>query len=471
VLNLPFAKHHEYNAASAFVARRLPFEVRPAMKTMIASFVVLLLSSVALAEDWPQWRGPTGQGIASDKPVAVTWSETENVAWKTPIRGKGWSSPVILGDQIWLTTAEETPDTPENIKKRLEANTGNQPLELVAEATFRAICLDRTTGKIAHDLPVLVVKEPQWVHRMNSYASPSPVIEPGRLYCHFGTNGTVCVDTKAGQVLWTNREHPIMHENGPGSSPILEGNYLIFHCDGSDKQYVAALHKSTGKTAWTTERSGKMDTNPQLRKAYGTPIVVSMEGKRVVMSPGANWLYGYDPATGEELFKVEYGKLGFSIVPRPVAAHGLLFMSTSFMQPELLAIRYHDGQAPSIAWREKKSVPNMPSPIVVGDHLYFVTDNGGVLTCLNAKTGELVYRERIEGSHSASPLLAGGNLYFCGREGTTTVVAPGPALKVLARNKLEGSIMASPAAVDGALFVRTEHALYRIDERKTTVSR
>jgi outer membrane protein assembly factor BamB len=437
-------------------------------RQLAASLGILLLlffTGSAFGEDWPEWRGPSGQGLASERATPISWSETENVAWKTPLRGKGWSTPVILGNQIWLTSAEETPDTPENIQKRLEANTGNQPLELAAEVTFFAVGLDRDSGEVLHEVELFKVREPQWVHRMNSYASPTPVIEPGRLYCHFGANGTACLDTNSGKREWLNQEHAVMHENGPGSSPILEGNHLIFHCDGSDAQYIVALDKQTGKTTWKTDRSGKMNDNPQLKKAYGTPLMVEVDGKRVVMSPAADWLYGYDPATGEELFKVAYGGLGFSIVPRPVAADGMLFLSTSFMQPQLLAIRFGDGKTPSIAWSEKRSVPTMPSPIVVGEQLYFISDNGGILSCLEAKTGKQIFRERIDGSHSSSPILAGGHLYFCDREGVTTVVKPGDKGEIVAKNKLEGSIMASPLAVDGVLFLRTEHALYRIEEQ------
>jgi outer membrane protein assembly factor BamB len=443
-------------------------------KPFVIVLAMLLAAAPAHAEDWPEWRGPTGQGIASDRLGPTQWSETENVAWKTPLHGKGWSTPVILGDRIWVTTAEETPDTPENIKKRLQSNTGNQPLDLAAEVAFFAVCLDRSTGKILHDIKLFTAKEPQWVHRMNSYASPSPVIEAGRLYCHFGANGTACLDTNDAKVLWVNREHEVLHENGPGSSPVVEGGHVIFHCDGSDKQYVVALDKNTGKTAWKTDRSGQMHSDPQLKKSYGTPLVVEIAGERVLMSPGSNWLYGYDPATGRELFKVDFKTLGFSIVPRPVAAEGLLFLSTSFMQAEMLAVRYDDGP-PRIVWREKKSVPKTPSPIVVGEHLYYISDDGGVLSCLDAKTGRVVYRERIEGSHSASPIVAGGKLYFCDRDGVTTVVTPGPVAEVVAKNKLAGSIMASPVAVDGALFLRTEQALYRIEEQLSptvgTVSR
>jgi outer membrane protein assembly factor BamB len=432
--------------------------------------VLLAMASAAAAEDWPQWRGPTGQGLASEQAAPRSWSETENVTWKTPIRGKGWSSPVMLGNEIWLTTAEEKPDTPENIQRRLKANTGNQPLNLIGEATFLAVCIDKQSGKLLREVPLFTAREPQWVHRMNSYASPTPVIEPGRLYCHFGAEGTVCLDTRNARVLWINRDHKIMHENGPGSSPVLEGDRLIFHCDGSDQQFVVALDKKTGETAWKTPRSGTMDSNPQLKKAYGTPLVVPMGDRRVLMSPGPNWLYGYNPATGSELFKVPFGKLGFSIVPRPVAAHGMLYFSTSFMQAELLAVRYESGK-PEIVWRELRGAPRTPSPLVAGNRLYMVSDEGGIVTCLDAHSGKLIYRERIQGSHWASPLYAAGHVYFFDRDGMTTVIAPGDKLQLVARNKLDGTIMASPAAVDGALFIRTEHALYRIEEQQPVAGR
>ncbi len=430
----------------------------------LSCLCLLVLPGFTHAEDWPQWRGPTGQGIAETQHAPTRWSETENIAWKTKIPGKAWSSPVMLGREIWLTTAEEHPDTPENIERRLKANTGGQPVNVAGAVTFSAVCVDKENGQILHNIKVLHAREPQWVHRLNSYASPTPVVEPGRLYCHFGSEGTVCLDTKSGKVLWTNREHQVQHENGPGSTPVMEGNLLIFHCDGSDLQFVVALNKDTGKTAWKTARTGTMDSNPQLKKSYGTPLVVQQGGRRVVMSPGANWLYGYDPATGQELFKVPYGKLGFSIAPRPVAAHGLLFFSTSFMQAELLAVRYESGQ-PEIAWREQRGAPKTPSPLVVGDQVYMVSDDGGIVTCLDAHTGKLVYRERIQGAHWASPLYAAGHIYFCDRDGGTTVMLPGDKLNIVARNQLEGTIMASPAAVDGALFIRTEHALYRIQDR------
>ncbi len=262
-------------------------------------------------------------------------------------------------------------------------------------------------------------------------------------------------------MLWTNREHQIQHENGPGSSPVLVGKLLIFHCDGSDKQYIAALDIETGKTAWRTERSGEMNKDPQLKKAYGTPIVVESEQGTRIVSPAADWLYVYDAVTGQELSKTKYGALGFSIVPRPVFANGMVYMSTSFMKPEILAFKYDGIHAPEIAWRFGKQAPSMPSPLIVGDEFYMVSDKG-VATCLNAHTGEMLWTSRLEGNFCASPMYVDGKILFGSREGNTTVIKPGKEYEVLAVNHLEGAHMASPAAVDKSLFLRTDKALYRI---------
>ncbi|MEX2216210.1 MAG: PQQ-binding-like beta-propeller repeat protein [Phycisphaeraceae bacterium] len=435
----------------------------------LCTFVLaaLLFALPAQGENSPQWRGPEGQGHSAATGLALTWGEGKNMAWKTPLPGRGWSSPVIEGDQIWMTYAIEVAASEEQAKERLKANTGNQPLTVLAKAELHAICVSRSTGKILFDIEVLTEQDPQWVHRLNSYASPTPIIDAGRVYCHFGTYGTACVDADTGDILWRNREHHVMHENGPGSTAVLHGNRLIFHCDGSDVQYVAALDASTGKTAWKTDRSGKMNDNPQLKKAYGTPLVIEIGGKAQVMSPGADWMYSYDPQTGKELWKVHYGVLGFSTVPRPVAGHGMVYMCTSFMRSELLAIRV-DGKGetkePHVAWRFTRGAPQMPSPLLVGDEIYIVGDQGGLLTCLDAKTGDVHYRERLDGNYSSSPMYADGKIFIASREGITHVLAPGKAFKVLASNKVDGAIFATPAAVDGAIYLRTDKALYRIEK-------
>lgn len=429
-------------------------------------FLLLPASAANAKDEWPQWRGPTGQGHALDATdLPVEWSETKNVAWKTPVPGRGHSSPVISDDRIWLTTALETPASEAAAAERLKTNTGDQPLVLLAEVRLQAISFDRETGEIDRTLDLLTVKDPQWVHALNSYATPTPILEDGRLYAHFGSFGTVCVDLRSGDIVWKNADPSlqVMHENGPGSTAVLWRDRLIFHLDGSDRQLVAALDKNTGKIAWTRERSGAMRENPQQRKSYATPLIVEVNGKAQLVSPGADWLYGYDPADGRELWKIAYGELGFSNVPRPVAGDGMLFLSTGFGKTEIQAFRWKADGSPELAWREKKGAPRMPSPLLAGAELFFVSDNG-ILSCLDAKTGEVRYQERLGGNFSASPLLADGKLYLFSREGIATVLNPGPKFEKLGENTLDAGHFASVSAVEHALYIRTEKALYRIEK-------
>ncbi len=425
----------------------------------------LLLASVTpcislRAGDWPQWRGPDGQGHAAGTGYALTWSETENIAWKAAIPGRGWSSPVIADGMIWMTTAIETALPKEKAAEKLKKNTGDQPLTMLEKVELRAIGVDLASGHVVHDVPLLSVAEPQWVHELNSFASPSPVLHKGRLYAHFGALGTACLDTKTAAVVWKNTTLTVMHENGPGSSPVVWNDQVIFHMDGSDQQFIAALKADTGELAWKTPRSGEMHANPQLKKSYGTPLILTVNGKEELVSPASNWLYGYD-AAGKELWKLAYGGLGFSLTPRPVAGGGMFFMSTGFMKPELLAIRLDGEKGPEIAWRATKGVPTIPSPLLVGPELYFMNE-GGMLTCLDAKTGDERYRERLGGEFSAAPTLADGRIYVTNRAGVTTVVKPGAVFEKLATNTLPGKTMASLAAVDGTIYLRTDTALYAI---------
>lgn len=443
---------------------------------VLAAAAVLVLGALnaSAADSWPEFRGPTGQGhAAATAKLPAEWSETKNVQWKTPLPGKGWSSPVAADGVIWLTAAIDTPLNEEQKKEKLKKNTGDQPLNAAGHVDLFVLGIDQQSGKLLHQVKVLAVDDPQWIHTLNSYASPTPVLENGKLYCHFGALGNVCFDTNSLQNVWTNDELQIMHENGPGSTPVIWGGLMIFHCDGSDVQYIAALDKATGKLAWKTPRSGEMHNNPQLKKAYGTPLIVRQtEGtnsREILLSPAANWLYAYDPATGRELWKLNYGTLGFSIVPRPVMGDGLLYMCTTYMKSELLAIKLPslgDAEAePTIAWRHKKSVPNIPSPLLVGDEIYIVHDNG-VATCLDAATGKELWTERLGGKYCSSPLYADGKIYLSSREGQTLVLKPGKKFEKLATNTLDGEIMASSMVLDNSLFIRTDKALYRIGERK-----
>jgi outer membrane protein assembly factor BamB len=429
----------------------------------IAALLLGLEACCAQAADaWPEWRGPMGQGHSDATNLPVTWSESEHVAWRTEIPGRGWSTPVVAAGRIWLTTGIDELDSPEDADRRRKSSTNSQPLRISESVSLRAVELDLATGKLVRDIEVLNQREPQMIHIDNSYATPTPIFDGHRLYCHFGPSGMACLDTQSGEVLWTNRSLYVEHENGAGSSAVLWNDLLIVHCDGIDQQYITALDAKTGKEVWKTARTGKLNDNPQLRKAYATPLVAKLNGKTQLISPAADWLFGYDPTSGQELWKLPYGFTGFSNSARPVVQGDMIFTTTGFMKAELLAIDAATASAtdpPKLAWRFGKQVPNVSSLILVDNLLYMASDNG-IATCLDASTGEVQWTERIGKRFWASPLYADGRLYFFDRDGLTTVIGPGKEFKMLAQNQLDGEIMAGAAAVDGALLVRTDKALY-----------
>jgi outer membrane protein assembly factor BamB len=402
-----------------------------------------LLKGVAPAgENWPEFRGPSGDGHSNAVGLPIRWSEHENVRWKTPIHDKGWSSPVIWGDQIWLTTA--TSDG-----KRLFA-----------------IGVDRESGKILHDIELFNVAKPAFCPPLNSYASPTPVVEEGRVYVHFGSYGTACLDTATGKTLWSRRDLPCNHFRAPGSSPILYEGLLYLHFDGYDAQYVIALDKTTGQTVWKRDREIDYGTtNGDLKKAFGTPSIVKLGGQAQLISPSAVATIAYDPATGRELWKVYHG--GMNVAARPLFGHGLLFITTGDSAPHrLLAVR-PDGRgdltASHVVWKQNRGVPSRSSLLLVGDLLYMANEVG-VASCLQAKSGESVWQERLGGEFWASPIYADGRIHFFSRKGATHVIEPGRKGQVLSVNRLDDGCMASPAVASKAIFVRTKTHLYRIEQ-------
>lgn len=430
--------------------------------------VTSAVGSSRAADEWPQFRGPQSNGHADSATLPLSWSETENVSWKTAIPGTGHSSPVISGDQIWVTSAVEVKLSEAEEKARLAAIKNSRGLEIAGSISLRAICVSRKTGKLLHDIELVKVDEPEPIHSLNSYASPTPILEAGRLYCHFGTYGTVAVDTKSGKIIWTNAEHHVDHQNGPGASPALWRNNLIINFDGIDTQYVAAIDKRDGKTLWQTKRSGKMNEKLEFQKAYCTSAIIEDDehGSQVI-SPGADWVYSYDPASGKELWKASYGTLGFSTVPLPVFGKGLVFVSTSFIRPRLLAVRYDGTEAKDgslVEWQMDGQLPQKPSMLLIDDELYFVTDKG-IGMCLDARTGAENWKERIEGNYSASPLFANGRIYLFSQDGKTVVINASKEFEKVAESTLDGGFMSSPAVAGDALFVRTDTHLYRIEEK------
>lgn len=442
------------------------------LSTAVAIMLIAITSFVCGAasawadDEWPQFRGPDGQGHAVSANLPTRWSESENVTWKVAIPGEGHSSPVISGNQIWLTTAIARPLTDAEEKERLAKLKDSNGLKLAGALSLQAIQINRETGRIERQITLFEVNEPEPKHSMNSYASPTPVMAGQHVYFHFGTYGTACVDRESGAIVWENREFHIDHQNGPGSSPVLWDDKLIIHFDGTDHQFIAAFDRMTGKVLWKTERSGEMDPTPELQKAYGTPVIADVNGIPMVISPAANWVYGYDARDGREVWKAHYGQLGFSTVPRPVLLGNTAFIATSYMQSRLLAVRI-DGEgdvtASHVTWMSDKQIPKKPSMIVSGEHLYFVSD-AGILRCLNAATGDEVWFERIDGEYSASPISSGNRLYFFGQNGQTTVIDDSEAYTEIARNVLDGEFMASPAVAGDSLFLRTSTHLYRIDQ-------
>ena len=424
---------------------------------------LLLPALLSGAESWPQWRGPAANGHAGKAGYPSEWSAKKNIAWKSVLPGRGHSSPVHDGDTIWVTTAIETAASEAEKKERLKANKGLPTVTVLSEVSLRALRIDPKSGKVLKNVEVLSKKQPQWVHKLNSYASPTPVIEDGKVYFHFGAYGNACIDAKTGKILWKNEDKAlwVMHENGPGSSPLIWDNLMIFHLDGSDKQNIVALYKDSGKIAWITKRSGELRENHQLQKSYSTPIVETFNGKPILISCSADWVYGYEPRTGNELWKIKYGHLGFSNVARPVTGHGMIYLSTCFMKAEILAFRYEGMKTPKLAWRLDRG-PKMPSPILVGKELYVIND-GGILTCVDALTGDLHWRERLDGEFSSAPTYAGGLLYFSDQAGVTTVIKPAKTLKLVSKNELDGTAhMASFAPLEKSFIVRTNEALYRL---------
>jgi outer membrane protein assembly factor BamB len=395
---------------------------------MLAIIVLLLLSP--WFQDWPQFRGPTGQGVSEEKGLPLTWSETKNVRWKVAIPGRGWSSPVIQGERIWLTTATEE------------------------GKSLRAVAVDLNTGAILQNVEVFRPKSARLANSKNSFASPTPVVEGDRVYLHFGAFGTACI-TQSGEIVWKTRLEYDNGQHGTGGSPVIYEDLLIVSCDGNDVQFVVALDKATGKVRWKKTREGY--------QAYSTPLVVSLPGGDQLISPGAFRAIAYEPRTGKEIWQVKYGE-GFSNVPRPVYGHGLVFICTGFQQASLLAIKpdgHGDITKSKIEWRLDRGVPFTPSPLLVGNELYMVSDNG-IATCVDAKTGQELWRARLGGNHSASPIYADGKIYFLSEEGESVVIAPGRELKHLATNQLDGPTLASMAVSSGSLFIRSQTHLYRI---------
>ena len=418
------------------------------MFTLVCAGIANLSFTLIGQSSWPQFRGPSGQGIFEANKLPISWSEEEGVSWKTPIHGRAWSSPVAEAGKIWLSTASED---------------GKQ---------LSGLCIDAETGSVLWDEILFTVDEPQFAHKFNSYASPTPVIDGKRVYITFGSEGTACIDVDSRKILWVREDIECNHFRGAGSSPIVHGDLLIMNFDGSDHQFVTALDKMTGQTAWHTKRSvdfqdlnekGLPDRDGDWRKAFSTPHIATFRERPILLSIGSMGLYGYEPLSGKEIWRVE-SRVGHSAGTRPTVADGQIVYCTGFSKGELWCVK-PGGQGvvsdSHVLWKMKRSVSNKPSLVYANDSIFMIHD-GGVASCVDLVTGKPIWQERVGGNYSASPLLNQGKIYFFSEEGKTTIINASREFKIEAVNHLKDGFMASPAVIGSSLVLRTKSSLYRI---------
>ena len=391
------------------------------------------------ATPWPEFRGPTGDGVSHDRNLPVEWSESRGVVWKAAIPGKAWSSPVIWDGLVWLSNATED------------------------GTRLSAVGVARESGRIVHDITVFEIATPQFCHPFNSYASCTPVIERDRLYMHYGSAGTACIDTESGKILWARQDLPCDHFRGPGSSPIIHGDLLIVAFDGFDLQYVVALDKRTGKTVWRKDRNIDYGTTDgDAKKAYPTATVIASQGREQVVIPSAGATIAYDPKSGDEFWRVKHG--GMNASARPLFAHGMVYINTAAGGMKFLAVRPDgtgDVTGTQIAWKSSQGTGSRSSQLLLGDRLFLVGDKG-TASVLDAVSGTALWQKRLGGEFSSSPILADGRIYASNQDGDTFVLSAVDPYPVLATNTLDDGCMASPAVFDGAIYLRTKTHLYRL---------
>ena len=401
-------------------------------------------STGTVVADWPQFRGPDGNGHADATNLPLEWGPEKNVAWRTEVPGKGWSSPSLSQGRIYLTSAVP-----------VEEGSASGDLDLVL------YCYDAVRGKELWSKAIFRqdAKTAPGIHRKNSHASPTPLVEGSRIYVHFGHHGTACVDT-SGEVVWKNQslQYPPVHGNG--GSPILVDGLLIFSCDGAENPFVVGLDAASGDEQWRFERP----TDSMKKFAFSTPTLITVGGQKQLISPGAGMVNALDPKTGGEIWRVTYD--GYSVIPKPVFGNGLVYLSTGYDKASMIAIR-PDGRGDvtdtHVVWTLEKGASHTPSPLLIGIELYLVSDSG-LATCVDVLSGKTIWQERVPGNYSASPLFADGKIYLVNEEGTGTVLRPGREFEKLAKNGFPEQTLASYAVADGAIFVRTEKALYRISQ-------
>jgi len=402
---------------------------------MKCALAILAIGLPLAAQDWPQFRGPGGQGHAVGMKLPVDISAgSKSLKWKSAVPGSGWSSPVIVKGKIYLTSA-------------IEASDG---------LSLNALCLNAADGKLVWNTPIFAIVKAPRMHRKNSQASPTAIVADGRMYVHFGHMGTAALSLD-GKVAWKNDaiKYPPVHGNG--GTPVLHEGKLIFSCDGARAPFVIALNVKDGSTAWKVNRS----VDARRKFSFSTPLLLKTGAGTQILLPGSDMIGAYNPANGAEIWRATYD--GYSVVPRPVVGHGLVFFSTGFDRAKAMAVQLGgkgDVTDTHVKWILPKGAPHTPSMVLDGEELYMVSD-GGIASCVEAKTGKVHWNERLGGGCSSSPILADGKLYVPNEAGTIYVVQTGREFKLLSKKSLGERTLASPAVADGALFLRSAKHLWR----------
>ena len=405
----------------------------------IALMIGCLTPGLLYAEEWPQFRGPRSDNHATGKPTPLEWSDTQNVTWKIEVPGLGWSSPSVVDGRIFLTTAVKDGEA----------------------LSLRTLAFATSTGAVLWDQEIRRLDMAPQIHTKNSHASPTPIVREGFVYVHFGAQGMAKLRAKDGHIEWTNTELEYPPVHGCGGSPILSHGKLLIACDGSSDPFVAAVDAMTGKVAWKKFRSEEA----RISHSFVTATVATVDGKDQLFAPGPEHFAAYDVDSGEELWKVRAP--GWSVVPQPAVGHGLVIYNHDYDHPELIAVRlggHGDVTESHVVWRISKGAPSTPSPLLVGDELYFVSDKG-IASCVDARTGEQNWMERLGGNYSSSPVFANGRVLFMDEDGLATWVKPGKEFENLGTNQVPGRTFATPAFVDGAMYLRTDAHLYKFESR------
>jgi outer membrane protein assembly factor BamB len=403
--------------------------------------------AVAQERNWTHFRGTRLDGIADVENAPIKWGNDQNLLWKTEIHGKGWSSPVVYENQVWITTG--TDDGKE----------------------LFAVCVDYITGKIIHDIKVFSSSEVPGKHSLNSYATPTPCIEKGFVYVHYGSLGTACINTTTGSVVWKRTDLKCNHVQGPASSPVIYKNLLVLHYEGTDVRYIVALDKVTGKSVWRTDRPEEpYKPLPEIgKKAYITPLILNVKGRDLLISNGSAICIAYEPETGKEVWSVTGG--AESTVSMPFTEKGIVYYYTGFMvdtegsnYSEIIAVN-PDGKGDitksNVVWKKRVEPMQLLTP-VIRDGLIYTVDTKNNLICIDASTGKDVYTSHYKSSFNASPVYAAGNIYLFSTRGETVIIKAGRKLENVAQNQIDGQIWATPAILRNAIILRTDKYLYRI---------